>query len=34
LVELDVMQRMDNYKLRRFLKDREADIIRNEEREH
>lgn len=34
LVELDVMQRMDNYKLRRFLKDREADIIHNEEREH
>lgn len=34
LVELDVMQRMDNYKLRRYLKDKEADIIRNEEREY
>jgi hypothetical protein len=27
------MQRMDNYKLRRFLKAREAEIIHNEEKE-
>lgn len=31
LTERDALKRMDNYQLRRILKDKEAEIIRNEE---
>lgn len=34
LTERDALKRMDNYKLRRFLKEREAEIIHNEEKEY
>lgn len=30
LTEREALRRMDNYQLRRLLKDKEADIIRNE----
>jgi hypothetical protein len=34
LTEREALRRMDNYQLRRLLKDKEAEIIRNEEHEY